>query len=147
MLGIFSASIAAFSQQYSTLYLDSLSTDAFFNAVKVAAPKAGNAKHNKGILGKIPADRITKQDVAALMPYIRSIKKTGCIVAVYCSYMPSYSEYSTLGGIAMDLIDTYRKKEDYPKEQWSCTKTDRNRADEIEQWWKSVNGTSGHPRR
>jgi hypothetical protein len=147
MLVFFGAGLAAFGQESTTLFLDSLSTETFFNAVNISKPKAGNAKHNTGILGKIPAEKITREDVALLIPYIRSMKRTGCIVAVYCSYMPQYNEYSTLGGVAMDLIDAYRKREAYPTRQWSCTKTDRNRADEIEAWWNTVSGTSEPHRR
>ena len=79
--------------------------------------------------------KITRADVAKLVDVVYSQQRCRCLVSPLSSYMPQYNEYSTLGGIAMDMIDAYRNGTKFPQGMWSCTKTDRTRADEIVQWW------------
>lgn len=79
--------------------------------------------------------KITRKDVAKLVDIVYSQQRCRCLLSPFSSYRPQYNEYSTLGGIAMDMIDAYRNGTKFPQGMWSCTKTDRTRADEIVQWW------------
>lgn len=87
----------------------------------------------------LPADtaglKITRTDVAKLVDIVYSQQRCRCLVSYLSSYRPAFNEYSTLGGLAMDMIDAYRNGTKYPGTLYSLTKTDSTRADEIVQWW------------
>lgn len=129
------------AQDYISVRLDTMSVSGFMEIVK--AKKANTkGRHYISITGQMKPGKISQNDVAQLIPYTRSMERTRCIVSLLSSYIPYEHEYSTVGGIAMDIIDAYRNKEVYPVMHSSCTKTDRKRADDIEAWWKTVSGTS-----
>ena len=92
------------------------------------------------ILDRAPKDWIRKEDMPMLMQNVRSDKPSKCIVSMFSSYLPERKEHSTLGGIAMDMIDAYRKKEGYPQKLALCTVGDKNRVAEMEKWWKTEAG-------
>jgi len=72
------------------------------------------------------------------MKYIYSGEKCKCVIKVYSDYLP-FDDYSTIGGQAMNLIDAYRKNENYFDAPWDCSKNDSIRAKNIVSWWKSIN--------
>ena len=89
-------------------------------------------------VGDAPTNWIQFADVKYLVRFINSHEKCKCVIKVYSDYLP-FDNYSTLGGQAMNLIDSYRKKEPYFKGVWNCAKNDSLRAKEIKTWWKSLN--------
>jgi hypothetical protein len=145
LIVLLSVTLCARGQEEGTLYLDSLTVQEFVDIAKAGKPKTKD-RHFLTVFGSFGSNRICRADVVSLLPYIRNMDKTGCVLTFLSSYLPRENEYSTLGGIAMDIIDAYRNGEAYPSRHWSCTKTDRKRADEIDEWWARTNGTL-EPRR
>jgi len=87
--------------------------------------------------GDFPKDWIKPEDVNFLMKQIHSEEKCKCIVKVWSSYLPIY-DYSTVGGQAMNMIESYKNHVPYYPGLWNCAKNDSLRAKEIETWWKST---------
>jgi hypothetical protein len=85
-----------------------------------------------------PKDWVQLEDVNYFMQCIHSTEKCKCVIKVYSNYLP-FDDYSTLGGQAMNLIDSYRLNESYFQGVWNCSKNDSLRAREIETWWESIN--------
>ncbi|MNK19084.1 hypothetical protein D3C87_373020 [compost metagenome] len=85
-----------------------------------------------------PKSWMTKKDVEYLMNYIDSEEPAYCVMQIISSHLP-LNEKSTLGGQAMNLIDSYRLKENYPYVLTDCSKTDKKRITEIRKWWNEEN--------
>jgi hypothetical protein len=85
-----------------------------------------------------PKNWIQLDDVKYLIQFITSDEKCKSLIKVYSNYLP-FDNYSTLGGQAMNLIDSYRKNEPYFQGVWNCAKNDSLRVIEINSWWKSIN--------
>ncbi len=85
-----------------------------------------------------PENWVRLDDVKYFMQFINSIEKCKCVIKVYSSYLPN-NDYSTLGGQAMNLIDSYRQNEPYFQGVWNCSINDTLRAQEIHTWWESIN--------
>jgi len=86
----------------------------------------------------VPKNWVQLNDVKYFMRFIDSTERCKCVIKVYSSYLP-VDDYSTLGGQAMNLIDSYRKNEPYFQGVWNCSKNDNLRSQEIKIWWKSIN--------
>jgi hypothetical protein len=84
-----------------------------------------------------PQGWVMWEDVVWLIKLIRSEDAAKCMVSMFSSLMPDRNEHSTVGGIAMDMIDAYRNNEQFPPKATTCTATDKQRADNIEKWWKT----------
>jgi hypothetical protein len=89
------------------------------------------------VWGTVNKEWLSKQDLAYLFGFIRSQEKCRCITRAYSSYRPPVSEYSTVGGLACELLDMYRLGTEYPSAQWACTKTWKERVEALEDWWRT----------
>jgi hypothetical protein len=118
----------------NSVYLDSISVKDF-SAIAFEPIVRGSYRNELAVLGKTPTNWIRKEDVKVLMALVRSDAKCRCVVHGLSSYRTPVTEYSTVGGIAMDLIDAFRGQTQYPAKMWTCTKTDKQRASAIEKWW------------
>lgn len=85
-----------------------------------------------------PKTWVQLDDVKYFMKFINSSEKCKCVIKVYSDFLP-FDDYSTLGGQAMNLIDSYRKNESYFESTWSCSKNDKLRAELIMSWWNALN--------
>jgi hypothetical protein len=88
-----------------------------------------------------PKNWVGKEDLGYLMKLIRSQDKCRCVIHVFSSYLP-FQDSSTIGGQAMNMIDSYRTGKPYFEGSWNCAKTDSARLREIELWWKRSNSKS-----
>lgn len=89
------------------------------------------------IFREAPENWVTEHDIEYLIEYIMSDQKRNCLKNAVSSYL--VEGHTTLGGQAMDLIDSFRLKKKYFSAANSCTKTDNERADEILKWWVEFN--------
>ena len=85
----------------------------------------------------VPENWVGFVDVVQLMKSIHSEVKCKCVIKVYSSYLP-VNDYSTVGGQAMNLIDSYRTQKPYFEGSWNCAKTDSSRIKEIEKWYGNL---------
>ena len=85
-----------------------------------------------------PKYKKKKKDVEYLMNYIDSEEPSYCVMQIISSHLP-LNEKSTRCGQALNLIDCYRLKENYPYVLTDCSKTDKKRIAEIRKWWNEEN--------
>jgi hypothetical protein len=90
------------------------------------------------IKGQAKSGWITLNDILFLMPLIHSKEEAKCIWTEISSVHPHYS-FSTIGGQAMNLIDSYRFAKHYPFFLQDCSSNDKNRVDDITKWWNQLN--------
>lgn len=114
---------------------DSISVMEFVEMLKIKDP-IPNGIYRMGTLGQADRNWITKSDVEKMINLIDSQDKTYCITQIISSQMAGLTDYSTLGGQIMNLIDSYRLKKRYPYFLTECTKNDENRKKEILDWWE-----------
>ncbi|MCK9400904.1 MAG: hypothetical protein M0Q51_13060 [Bacteroidales bacterium] len=117
--------------------LHSVTPKQFFSVLKYDSDTAQGVKYIT-VSWDAPKDWVQLDDVKYFMQYIDSTEKCKCIITVISSYLP-FDDYSTLGGQAMNLIDSYRKNQPYFQSSWDCSKNDSLRAQEIKEWWESMN--------
>jgi hypothetical protein len=127
-------------QQHDTPHysfdLHKISPKQLFSVLKFSSDTAKGV--NFITVGDAPTNWIQFADVKYLVRFINSHEKCKCVIKVYSDYLP-FDNYSTLGGQAMNLIDSYRKKEPYFEGTWNCGKNDDLRAQKITSWFKSLN--------
>ena len=119
------------------LDLHTLTPKQFFSALKYNSDTAKGVKWVT-VSWDAPKDWVQLDDVKYFMQYMDSTEKCKCIITVISSYLP-FDDYSTLGGQAMNLIDSYRKNQPYFQGSWDCSKNDSLRVQEIKEWWESIN--------
>ena len=134
ILSFFLVAIATNAFAQNSVYLDSVTVKEF-STIAFQPIVPGSYGNELAIYGKSSINWIQKEDVKILMALIRSDAKCRCVVHGFSSYRTPVTEYSTVGGIAMDLIDAFRGQTQYPARMWTCTKTDKQRAAAIEKWW------------
>jgi hypothetical protein len=93
--------------------------------------------NNATFEGDFQENFLTKKDIKALIPLIRSKEKCKCYLNVLSSYLPS--DTSELGGIALMLIDDFKNKKNPKMRLWHCPKIDEKKLKEIEAWWQNEN--------
>jgi len=89
------------------------------------------------ITGHAKQTWITLKDISFLITIINSNEKSKCVWTDYASVRHEYS-ISTIGGQAMNLIDSYRHNEVYPYFLNECSTTDEQRIKEIKKWWAKL---------
>ena len=82
-----------------------------------------------------PDDWVKKENIEPLIKLLKSQEKCYCIVNPLSSYSAS-SESATVGGFAIELINSYRLKKKLSFGLWSCPETDERKANEIIAWWE-----------
>lgn len=124
----------AYAQSTPAILFDSTNALALMAAAKNynAGTRDGNVL---SIVGMPRRNFVTKADVNELIQFVDSKEKCRCMVNVFSSYKIPNTEYATVGGMAMDLIEAYRNGTGYPDMMVKCPKTDNNRALELKQWW------------
>lgn len=120
----------------TSVFIDSVSVKKFVENVR-GYDKTHKAPNYAMLFGVSKKGWITKADVAYLITLVNSDEKCKCVQNAFSSYMIPSTEYSTIGGVAMDIIDAYRTGETYPDKMWKCTKYDKQRAQEIKEWWET----------
>lgn len=93
------------------------------------------------LVNRAPSTWIQKDELIYLMTLIDSEEPAKCVVSVLASTLP-LKETATIGGHAMDLLDTYRLGNKYPSFLTSCPKTDSARKAEIKTWWAANFGNN-----
>jgi hypothetical protein len=81
-----------------------------------------------------PENWVRQEDLGYLMKLIGSKDKCRCVIKVFSDYLP-IDDYSTIGGQAMNMIDSYRNRKSYFEGSANCAKTDSLRQKEVEVWW------------
>jgi hypothetical protein len=117
--------------------LSKLSPRQFLSLLKYSSDTAKGVKWVT-VSNTSPDGWVTLQDVRYLMSVIHSKEKCKCVIKVYSSYLP-VDDFSTVGGQAMNLIDSYRTQQPYCDRPWDCEKTDSARITRLEKWWKELN--------
>ena len=123
---------------YYSVDLHKITPKYYFSLLRLDSDSAKGAKFISFGLDA-PTNWIKLDDVKYFMQFINSTEKCRCIVKIHSSYIPPDNNFSTLGGQAMNLIDSYRKNEPYFYGLWNCSKNDILRAKGIMTWWKSIN--------
>ena len=85
---------------------------------------------------------VNDSDNEMLMELIDNRKMAFCIMQAISSYLPA-GETSTIGGVAMDLIDSYRNNSKYPLGLTTCTENNKKRQKEIQKWYKEFKKKNG----
>jgi hypothetical protein len=85
---------------------------------------------------------VKESDIESLMELIKCKKKAYCIMKAISSQLP-IGETSTVGGIAMDLIDSFRNRTEYPLGLTTCTGHNKNRVKEIQIWYNEFKKKTG----
>jgi hypothetical protein len=96
-----------------------------------------NGEYCLTTFGKTGENWITDSDIENLIGLIDSRDTTYCIVQMISSNLPKWTDYSTLGGQIMNIIDSYRFNTSYPSFLCDCSKNDQNRKKEILEWSKN----------
>ena len=100
-------------------------------------------KDNLDILqtrGKTNINWIDKNDLKYLISKINSKEKAKCVMGLSSSNIPD-SKGMTIGNQIISIIESYRNKEPYPREDCECKIYNQNKVDEILAWWKNKNGS------
>lgn len=82
-----------------------------------------------------PDDWISHDDIVFLIPLIRSNDSCKCLISPLSSQMV-HNPTSTIGGLALSMIDSYRYQTPFPKSFFNCPRVDLERVKDIENWWK-----------
>jgi hypothetical protein len=117
--------------------LHKMTPEQFFSVLKLTSDTAKGVTFIT-VSWDMPKTWIQLDDVKYFMRFINSSEKCKCVIKVYSDFLP-FDDYSTLGGQAMNLIDSYRKNESYFEGSWSCSKNDNIRARLIMSWWNALN--------
>jgi hypothetical protein len=111
-----------------------LSLSEYIDILKIKDP-CPNGEYRLTTFGNIGDKWITDSDIENLINLIDSEDPTYCIIQMMSSNLPTPTDYSTLGGQIMDILDAYRLKKQYPYFLSSCSKNDEKRKTEILNWW------------
>ena len=110
----------------------------FVQILKLKKP-CPNGQYRLTTNGQASKNWITDLDIEYLIGLMDSKDTTYCIVQVISSILPEETDYSTLGGQVMIIIDSYRYNNSYPSFLCSCAKNDEDRKREILKWWYNKN--------
>ena len=83
---------------------------------------------------------INDNDLEYLISKINSKEKAKCIMGIFSSNIPNSKEM-TIGNQIISIIESYRNKEPYPREDCECKIYSQNKIDEILAWWRKKNGS------
>jgi hypothetical protein len=108
----------------------------FINLLRIKNSKTSNFFFIS-IVDDFPENWITKKDIDSLIVFIKSKDKCYCFVDPLSSFIPN--DYSELGGYIIEMINSYKRKETLSFGLYSCPKLDETNADELIEWWNSVN--------
>ncbi|MFD0843577.1 hypothetical protein ACFQ1F_08550, partial [Flaviramulus multivorans] len=90
--------------------------------------------------GKTNINWINENDLEYLISKINSKEKAKCVMGISSSNIPD-SKGMTIGNQIISIIESYRNKEPYPREDCECKIYSQNKVDEILAWWKKKNGS------
>jgi len=116
--------------------LENLSLYEFIDVLKIKNP-CPNGVYQIMIIRNAPDNWIKEKDIPYLISLLDSNEITYCITQACSSKLPDDTDYSTLGGQIMNMIDSYRLQRPYPDFLTACTKNDEERKKEIIKWWKN----------
>lgn len=124
----------SFFNTYHFINFDSISVSEFVRLLPLRkiAPKQINIITT---VGRADINWIRKNDIKRIIKLVNSEQPAYCIVRALSSRLP-IKEESTVGGQVMNIIDSYRNKEQYPSFLTNCSKTDKERQQEILKWWE-----------
>ncbi|MFD0992825.1 hypothetical protein [Tenacibaculum geojense] len=89
-------------------------------------------------IGQTKTNWLNQNDLEYLISKINSKEKSKCIVRDISSFIPK-STHMTIGNHVISIIESYRKKEPYPNHLYICKTYDKEKIDEILEWWKTKN--------
>lgn len=91
-------------------------------------------------IGQTKTDWLTNKDLKYLISKIESNDKAKCINRRISSFIPD-SKNMTIGNQVISIIEAYRKNEPYPNEIYICEIYNKEKINEILEWWKEKNGS------
>ncbi|WP_308993439.1 hypothetical protein QLS71_011710 [Mariniflexile litorale] len=91
-------------------------------------------------IGQTDKNWITNSDLKFLISQIESKEKAKCVNRVISSFIPD-PKNMTIGDQVISIIEAYRKNEPYPNELYICESYDKEKVNEILEWWKQKNGS------
>lgn len=92
------------------------------------------------VIGKTKINWINENDLKYLFSKINSTEKAKCVMGITTSNIPD-SRGMTIGNQIISIIESYRNKEPYPREDCECKIYSQNKTDEVLMWWKKKNGS------
>lgn len=88
-----------------------------------------------------PSNWVTREDLKPLMGMLKKDGKCPCMLSPLSSTLPAPSEYGTLRGYAVLLINSYRNKEPIVLGgTYECPRTTKSEIQEILAWWENQEG-------
>jgi hypothetical protein len=117
-------------------YLSPASLDVreFISTLRYAKP-ADTIMDYVSISDSFPEGWVKAEDLEFLMGLIRSQERSRCLMNYTMEYTPP--DHASLGGHAIELINSYRRGERLRVPLFSCPKYNTQKIEETEQWWNT----------
>jgi hypothetical protein len=98
--------------------------------------KKVDGKNILSFMDRAPAGWVKKSDLSFLMEQIHSADTCSCLISPLSS-QACLRCWSTIGGHAAEMIESYRSNTGYPASFYNCPLVATDKIKELDLWWKN----------